>query len=757
MTSKKIKISDILGDNYYIYELSSSNYTPSLNANITITCTCKTVYGDAVNNKSLTLYQNGSSVSSQTTNSSGVATWTITCSSAGVQRFNIGDSIVEVFVDTTSKTGHTHTVSNITDFPSTITPSSHTHGNLQNDGSVGTSNNASKNVVTDSNGKITTEAKPTIPSKISDLTNDSNFIETSSTTGLIKNDGSIDTSTYLTSHQDITGKEDNSNKVTSWSNTTTDTHYPSEKLVKDSLDNKLEKTHSSYKGKNVVTNSSTGDIEFEDKYTHPTELSSALSTKSLYQIKANTKGHITEATSIGIDSTSGGTASSDSLITSGAVNSGLSGKQATLVSGTNIKTINNNSLLGSGNISISTGSNVDIVTSTNGWNTTTSDTKVPSEKLVKNSLDDKISKSQTTGLVKNDGTIMSSGTGSTNWATGDHTHSGYANSVHNHAYISGGETNTTLVDDTDGTYAYAFDSNLIYDPLSSGSIFYKNTENSDELAVQGDIPTDISDLEDSNSILVDLAYQSDLGTLDIGDLTDTQNVLVDLAYQNNIPSDVSDLTDNSNTAFTPKSHTHGNLQNNGQVGSSATNNGIVLTDSSGKITASTSIAKQTIALGTSSNASKNVVTDSNGKLTTEDKPTIPSASSTTPSADTSSGSYGSGTDYARANHTHPQSSLYAESNHNHDSSYLAKSSTDTGFVKSNGNIVSFGTNSGTVAEGNHTHSGYASSSHTHSTSDITDLPVITATTNLPTASSTYEGKICILTKTNGIELYFCDK
>ena len=46
------------------------------------------------------------------------------------------------------------------------TPTSHTHGNLQNDGTVGTSNNASKNVVTDSNGKITTEDKPTIPQLI---------------------------------------------------------------------------------------------------------------------------------------------------------------------------------------------------------------------------------------------------------------------------------------------------------------------------------------------------------------------------------------------------------------------------------------------------------------------------------------------------------------------------------------------------------------------------------------------------------------
>ena len=50
--------------------------------------------------------------------------------------------------------------------------STHTHGNLQNDGSVGTSNNVNKNVITDGNGKITTEDKPTIPTKTSNLTND---------------------------------------------------------------------------------------------------------------------------------------------------------------------------------------------------------------------------------------------------------------------------------------------------------------------------------------------------------------------------------------------------------------------------------------------------------------------------------------------------------------------------------------------------------------------------------------------------------
>lgn len=71
--------------------------------------------------------------------------------------------------------------------------------------------------------------KPDIPSKTSDLTNDSNF---------------------LTSHQDISGKEDKTSKVSSWSATTTNNNYPSEKLVKDSLDGKVD----AISGKGLSTN-----------------------------------------------------------------------------------------------------------------------------------------------------------------------------------------------------------------------------------------------------------------------------------------------------------------------------------------------------------------------------------------------------------------------------------------------------------------------------------------------------------------------
>lgn len=68
--------------------------------------------------------------------------------------------------------------------------------------------------------------------------------------------------------------EQKSKKKTSWSGTPSDDNYPSEKLTKDSLDGKLDKQQSNAnKGKNVVVDSSTGQIAFEDKPTIPTKTS----------------------------------------------------------------------------------------------------------------------------------------------------------------------------------------------------------------------------------------------------------------------------------------------------------------------------------------------------------------------------------------------------------------------------------------------------------------------------------------------------
>lgn len=80
-----------------------------------------------------------------------------------------------------------------------------------------------------------------------------NYVQKSATAGLLKNDGTVDTNTYLTSHQSLSGYEQTSNKVTSWSGTTTDAHYPSEKLVKTALDDKISKSSTSGLVKNDGT------------------------------------------------------------------------------------------------------------------------------------------------------------------------------------------------------------------------------------------------------------------------------------------------------------------------------------------------------------------------------------------------------------------------------------------------------------------------------------------------------------------------
>lgn len=152
---------------------------------------------------------------------------------------------------------------------------SNTSGLIRNDGSIDTSNYS-----TFSGSYIDLTNKPNIPSAISDLTNDSDFIETSTTSGLIRNDGTIDATNYLSS-------------------------LPVH-------------TH-------------------DDRYYTETEIDTALNTK-----------------------------------------------QDTLISGTNIKTINNTSILGAGNISIQGGGSITVDST---W--ITGSTNPAESQLIQSALDDK--------------------------------------------------------------------------------------------------------------------------------------------------------------------------------------------------------------------------------------------------------------------------------------------------------------------------------------------------------------------------------
>ena len=300
---------------------------------------------------------------------------------------------------------------------------------------------------------------------------------------------------------------------------------------------------------------------------------------------------------------------------------------------------------------VTNGSNASVTIQTS-WGSTTSDSKVPSEKLTKDTLDTKIAKSSTTGLVKNDGTIMTSGTGSTNYSAGNHTHSGYISTsstsglVKNDGSIMTGGTgssNWAIGNHTHSGYLSASKvtswSSTVSDSNVPSEKLVKNT-------IDGlSIPTKTSDLTNDG---------------------DGTNVFV----KNND----SRLTDSR----TPTSHTHGNLTNDGKVGSNA--NYIVVTGTGGAITSVQKLGNITYDGKIGSTSGKPIITTTSGTLTT--------------------GSFGS------------TSGTFAEGNHTH-SGYISTSST-TGLVKNDGTIMTSGTGSTNYAAGNHTHSGYVS------TSDIAD-------------------------------------
>ncbi|MBP5423331.1 MAG: hypothetical protein J6Y78_12915 [Paludibacteraceae bacterium] len=80
------------------YGLSASDYNPTLNGEITVSCHCTDANGNDVVGKSLTLYKNGESVSSATTQDNGVATWTVNCTTEGLNNFSVMDSNIQVNV-----------------------------------------------------------------------------------------------------------------------------------------------------------------------------------------------------------------------------------------------------------------------------------------------------------------------------------------------------------------------------------------------------------------------------------------------------------------------------------------------------------------------------------------------------------------------------------------------------------------------------------------------------------------------------------
>ena len=74
----KVPIENILGSAYYHYEITSTDYNPNIDSTITLSVSVKSVFGNPIKDKSVTLYDNGDSVSTSTTNTTGVATFSYT-------------------------------------------------------------------------------------------------------------------------------------------------------------------------------------------------------------------------------------------------------------------------------------------------------------------------------------------------------------------------------------------------------------------------------------------------------------------------------------------------------------------------------------------------------------------------------------------------------------------------------------------------------------------------------------------------------
>lgn len=140
-------------------------------------------------------------------------------------------------------------------------------------------------------------------------------------------------------------KEDKSNKVTSLSSSSTDTQYPSAKVVYDELDDKVDKIQ----GKGLSQNDFTDTLK-----------SKLDGIQSGAEVNVQSDWNQTDSSKDDFIKNKPSIPTLDNYYTKGETDSAISNhhdstKQNTLVSGTNIKTINNQSILGSGNIEIQGG------------------------------------------------------------------------------------------------------------------------------------------------------------------------------------------------------------------------------------------------------------------------------------------------------------------------------------------------------------------------------------------------------------------
>ena len=232
--------------------------------------------------------------------------------------------------------------------------------------------------------------------------------------------------------------ENRNNKVAAWSETTTDAHYPSEKLVKSSLDGKASSTHTHGNITNdgkigsmadlaVVTGTS-GAVTTADLTTaSPTVPTGGTSTSLEFidTVAQDSKGKISATKkAVPVDSTysSTGTNPVNGKAIAAAIGGLDSNKTSTDGVNVQVKVTETDGKISAVNVTTDNTENKNNKVST--WQTTTDDTHYPSEKLVKDSLDakaDKVSGATSgnfAGLDSN-GNLTDSGSKASDFATSE--------------------------------------------------------------------------------------------------------------------------------------------------------------------------------------------------------------------------------------------------------------------------------------------------------------------------------------------------
>lgn len=99
-TQQDVQIASLINANDEIcnYDLICSDYNPTVDSTVTVTCRVTDFYGEVVAGESVTLYCNGSSVSTSITNNQGLATWTVTVDALGLNSFSVANSKLAINV-----------------------------------------------------------------------------------------------------------------------------------------------------------------------------------------------------------------------------------------------------------------------------------------------------------------------------------------------------------------------------------------------------------------------------------------------------------------------------------------------------------------------------------------------------------------------------------------------------------------------------------------------------------------------------------